>query len=554
MLKKILVVAICLAFLSGTAMAQDARPVIANAQKALGDLKSITYSGTAKDVSFQQCGANKADMICKETHNPMRPIDNYVRAIDLAAPTSRATGATNNIVGGGGSTTIGPGNFSQQISAQQTDVAQPWNNSLEFYITPWGFLKGAAANNAIVNPKKVKVDGKNYSVLTWSPGVKAPSGKSYVINGYVNDQNIVERVETWSTDNIMGDMQILAVYSGWKDFGGVMAPTKIVQTRGGFPFFEVNVMAAKANPADIATLAVPPAAPPRGGAGAPGAPAGAPATGAAAPPRGGQAPAPAAAGAAGAPPRGGQAAGAPPLPGAAPAAAPAAGRGAPAPLVVMPPEKLGEGVYRLTTGGGSYDSVVVEFKDYVMMLEAGQSIARGQAYIDATKKLFPNKPIRYVMNTHPHSDHTGGLPALAAEGAIIITQKNNVEFLEESLNNPRTLLDPATDPLAKTPKKVKVEGVSEKKVYSDGTRTVEMYHIPGAPHSNGLMIAFLPKEKVLFQVDFSLPTAPGEAANDHIKALVPVLEKLNLDFDRYINVHASAAPQTKADLWKAVGK
>ena len=554
MLKKILVVAICLAFLSGTAMAQDARPVIANAQKALGDLKSITYSGTAKDVSFQQCGANKADMICKETHNPMRPIDNYVRAIDLAAPTSRATGATNNIVGGGGSTTIGPGNFSQQISAQQTDVAQPWNNSLEFYITPWGFLKGAAANNAIVNPKKVKVDGKNYSVLTWSPGVKAPSGKSYVINGYVNDQNIVERVETWSTDNIMGDMQILAVYSGWKDFGGVMAPTKIVQTRGGFPFFEVNVVAAKANPADIATLAVPPAAPPRGGAGAPGAPAGAPATGAAAPPRGGQAPAPAAAGAAGAPPRGGQAAGAPPLPGAAPAAAPAAGRGAPAPLVVMPPEKLGEGVYRLTTGGGSYDSVVVEFKDYVMMLEAGQSIARGQAYIDATKKLFPNKPIRYVMNTHPHSDHTGGLPALAAEGAIIITQKNNVEFLEESLNNPRTLLDPATDPLAKTPKKVKVEGVSEKKVYSDGTRTVEMYHIPGAPHSNGLMIAFLPKEKVLFQGDFSLPTAPGEAANDHIKALVPVLEKLNLDFDRYINVHASAAPQTKADLWKAVGK
>jgi hypothetical protein len=35
---------------------------------------------------------------------------------------------------------------------------------------------------------------------------------------------------------------------------------------------------------------------------------------------------------------------------------------------------------------------------------------------------------------------------------------------------------------------------------------------------------------------------------------VPALEKLNLDFDRYINVHASAAPQTKTDLWRAVGK
>src|SRR5688572_32735715 len=102
-------------------MAQDAKTVIANAQKALGDVKSITYSGSAKDVSFQQCGANKADMTCGGTHDPMRPIDNYVRAIDLSAPASRATGATFNI-GGGGSTTAAAGTFSQQISAQQADV------------------------------------------------------------------------------------------------------------------------------------------------------------------------------------------------------------------------------------------------------------------------------------------------------------------------------------------------------------------------------------------------------------------------------------------------
>ena len=68
----------------------------------------------------------------------------------------------------------------------------------------------------------------------------------------MNDENIVERVETWLGENIMGDMHIVATYSGWKDFGGVMAPTKIVQTRGGWPFFEVDVTAAKANPADLA--------------------------------------------------------------------------------------------------------------------------------------------------------------------------------------------------------------------------------------------------------------------------------------------------------------
>ena len=489
MLKKLAVTAICLAGLCVGAMAQDAKTVIANAQKAFGDVKSITYSGSAKDVAFQQCGSNAADMICRGTHDPMRPINNYVRVIDLTVPASRATGATNNPAGGGATTPM-PGTFFQGITAQQTDVSQPWGNSVEFYITPWGFLKGAAANNATVSKKKV--DGKNYTVLTWSPTVKAASGKSYVINGYIDDKNMVDRVETWLGDNIMGDMHILAVYSGWKDFGGVVAPTKIVQTRGGWPYFDVDVTAAKANPPDVATLVPAPAG--RGGGGG-------------------------------------------------------GGRGGAPPAMVVTSEKLGDGLYRLTTGAGSYDSVIVEFKDYIMMLEAGQSVARAEAYVAETKKLMPNKPIRYVMNTHPHSDHTGGLPVLVAEGATIITQKNNEEFLDKALNTPRTLLD---DPLAKNPKKAKFETVAEKRVYTDGTRTVEFYHVPTAPHSNGLIIAYIPKEKVLFQGDFSVN--PGEPANDHVKALVPVLEKLNLDFDRYINVHASAAPQHKADVWKAMGK
>ncbi len=485
MFKKVIVVASCVAFLGGSAVAQDAKTVIANAQKALGDVKSITYSGSAKDVAFQQCGSNAADMTCRGTHDPMRPINNYVRVIDVAGAASRHTGATNN-PSGGGATQPMPGTFFQQVTPQQADVSQPWAGSLEFYLTPWGFLKGAAENNATAS--KGKVDGKKYTVLSWSPTVKAASGKSYVINGYVDDKNMVDRVETWLGDNIMGDMHIVATYAGWKDFGGVMAPAKIVQTRGGWPYFDVDVMAAKANPTDVATLVPAPAGRAPGGPGGP-------------------------------------------------------------PSLNVTSEKLGDGVYRLTTGPGSYDSVVVEFKDYVMMLESGQSVARGNAYIAEIKKLIPNKPIRYVMVTHPHSDHTGGLPPVVAEGAIIITQKNNVEFLEKALNTPRTLLD---DPLAKNPRKVKIEAVEEKKVYTDGTRTVEMYHVFPAPHSNGLIIAYIPKEKILFQGDFSVN--PGEPANDHVKALYAFLEKHPLDFDRYINVHTSAAPQHKEDVWKAMGK
>jgi glyoxylase-like metal-dependent hydrolase (beta-lactamase superfamily II) len=287
-------------------------------------------------------------------------------------------------------------------------------------------------------------------------------------------------------------MHIVANYLQWRDFTGVMAPTRIVQTRGGWPFFEVDVAAARANPADLASLAPAPAAGPGG------------------PPGGGGQP----------------------------------------PALVVTSEKLGDGLYRLTTGQGSYDSLIIEFSDHIMMLEAGQSQARALAYVEETKKLIPGKPIRYVMNTHPHADHTGGLPVLVAEGATIIAHENSREFFERALNTPRTLLD---DTLSRNPKRARVDAIGDKKVYSDRTRTVEIYHIYPAPHSNGLIVAYIPKEKVLYQGDFSLP-GPGQEANDHVKALAPALEKLNLDFERYINTHASAAPQTRAELFRAVGK
>ena len=69
MVKRLALVAICLACLCGNTMAQDSATVLANAKKALGDPKSITYSGSAKDVAFQQCGTNAADATCRGTHD-----------------------------------------------------------------------------------------------------------------------------------------------------------------------------------------------------------------------------------------------------------------------------------------------------------------------------------------------------------------------------------------------------------------------------------------------------------------------------------------------------
>ena len=170
--------------------------------------------------------------------------------IVIAGVASRQTVDTNNI-GAGGSTTVAPGTFFQQVTPQQADASQPWANSLEFYITPWGFLKGAAANNATVSRRKV--EGKNYTVLTWSPTVKAPS-RQKLRNQCLCLPNRISSiaVETWSAKTSWATCTSSRRDTGWKGFRRrSMAPSKIVQTRGGWPFFEVNVDSSESEPPDV---------------------------------------------------------------------------------------------------------------------------------------------------------------------------------------------------------------------------------------------------------------------------------------------------------------
>lgn len=494
---KTTLLAVSLAFV---ATAQDARTVIANATSALGaNVTSVTYSGTAGDVGFLQTQNINGPW-------PIRPITNYTRAIDLSAPSSRATGATNNPPLGG---TVGvPGNFNQLINANAA-----WAQQVDIYVTPWGFLKGAAANNATM--KSQRVNGRNYNVVTWMTTQKSPSGLSYTVNGYINPQtNLVERVETWLDNAVLGDMHIDAAYSDYKDFGGAKIPGRIVQKRGGWPFFEVTVAGGSANPANLTALMTPP--PPAAGKGGKG----------------------------GAPKGDGKG------PGAGKGDGKAAAKGGPAPLPpAIQSEKLAEGVWRIP---GGYVSMAIEFEDYILVLEGGQPEARGLAVIAEAKRLIPNKPIRYVMNTHPHSDHSGGLGPFVAEGATIITHNNNKKFLEDAYGTPRTLLG---DTLAKNTKKPKVEGVGDKRVLKDDTRAVEFHYVKDLGHSNGMLVAYLPKERILFQGDFTLPAA-GQQANPFVATLVENVDRLKLDFDRFVPVHAPNpdVPWTKADLMKAVGR
>jgi glyoxylase-like metal-dependent hydrolase (beta-lactamase superfamily II) len=187
--------------------------------------------------------------------------------------------------------------------------------------------------------------------------------------------------------------------------------------------------------------------------------------------------------------------------------------------------------------------------DHIVVLEGGQNEARGLAVIAAAKAAIPGKPIRFVVNTHAHFDHSGGLAPFVAEGATILTHENNKEFLEKGLNSPRTLVG---DTLAKSGRKANVDGVGDRRVLRGGNNVIELHYVKGLEHSDGMLMAYLPNQKILFSADFNVPApnaAPGPV-NPSFISLQQNVDRLRLDYNAFITVHAPNPdrPLTRADV------
>ena len=187
-------------------------------------------------------------------------------------------------------------------------------------------------------------------------------------------------------------------------------------------------------------------------------------------------------------------------PAAAASAAPVAG---PAPAVVTT-EELAPGVWFLA--GQSHHSVVVEFADHLTLIEAPQNDARTLAVIEKARALRPGKPLTQVINTHHHFDHSGGVRAAVSEGLTLVTHKGNAAFYQSAATRAHTI---APDALAKNAKPLKLETVDDQLELKDATRTLVLYPLAGNGHSDTMLMAYLPREKLLVEVDLF---SPGSAA------------------------------------------
>jgi glyoxylase-like metal-dependent hydrolase (beta-lactamase superfamily II) len=511
MFRAVVSAVLLVSLLSVDASAQSASSVVAAASRAMGadGLSSITYSGTARNGAFGQSKAI-ADPLGAVNATQITAYTRSIRFVEPAAPTdlvSRATGPTQPPAVPG----VPPqpaGVFNQNITGAQ--LGANWNQALNVWTTPWGFLKGAAANNATVRQEG------GLQVVSFSPASpRSPSGQPYVVTGYINSQNLVTKVETRVENVYAGDMLVELEYSDYRNMGGVQVPARIVQRQAGLPTFDANISAATANPVNLAELLTLPA--PAGGRGGGGGGGGGGAAGG---------------GAAG---RGGAAGG---------------GGGGGQPPAAPPVERLGDGVFKI---GGNYTSLAVDMGDHVLVVESGQSDARGLAVITAARQAIPNKPVRFVVNSHPHSDHSSGLAAAVAEGATVLTHSNNEPVLERFLSAPRSLSTDALSRVANRRTNV-VEAVGDRDVRR-GTngKVVELHHIPN-DHSDGMLAVYLPAERVLWTADINVVN-PNPAQLAALRSVVATLNRLNLDYDTWIQAHPPNPdrPLTRADVMAAVG-
>ena len=206
-----------------------------------------------------------------------------------------------------------------------------------------------------------------------------------------------------------------------------------------------------------------------------------------------------------------------------------------APPVNVVAEEVAPGIWLLA--GQSHHSVLVEFSDHLMLIEAPQSEARTLGVIAKARELRPGKPLTKLVMTHHHFDHSGGVRAAISEGLEVIAHKTAAAFVQEIAKRPHTVVP---DALAKKPGTARVTPIGDHLVLQDAAMTVQVHPIAGSPHADSLVMAYFPREKVLVQADvFPNTAAPSYAAN-----LLDNIKKRNLQVDRIVGIHGTIQPFT----------
>jgi glyoxylase-like metal-dependent hydrolase (beta-lactamase superfamily II) len=182
--------------------------------------------------------------------------------------------------------------------------------------------------------------------------------------------------------------------------------------------------------------------------------------------------------------------------------------------------------------------MIVEFKDFLVVVECPGNFWMSQSTIEAVKKTIPNKPIKYVVPSHTHGDHGGGARAYFYAGTTLLTTAGNVEFYKKLARIKQTI---RPDPLFLKPKEPIIETFKGNRIITDGTQTLELYDFGANPHTEELIFAYLPNQKILWQSDIIFNPMTGNGINKAMPIGVEFAKKLKelkiTDFTQVVESH-----------------
>ncbi|HNG60196.1 MAG TPA: MBL fold metallo-hydrolase [Cellvibrionaceae bacterium] len=364
--------------------------------------------------------------------------------------------------------TTPPANNAPAATAQPAALEE---RKAEIISTPQGFIRAALANNATSKPTKNGIE------------VNFTLDKKYQYKGIINDKNLVESVQTWIDNPVLGDTLYETTFADYQERSGVQFPARISRKLGGHPILDISV--SEVQPNGNVSIAVP----------------------------------------------------------AEVTAAP--------PAITVTSTKLAEGVYYLT--GGTHHSVAIEQADHVVLVEAPQHEARSLAVIAKVKEILPTKPIKYLINTHAHFDHLGGVRTFVDAGATIVTHKDNQAYYQKIWQQPHSL---NPDKLAQSKKTPKFATFSAKHTLGDSTRKIELYPLTGNSHNDAFAFIYLPNEKILIEADAYTPLAQGVPVpanvNPYSQNLYELIQSQKLDVAQIAALHGPGVV-TLADLKTYIG-